>query len=68
MGYTLEQLDSWRPSDFREQARLPVVFNRADNAAYEGLSAAEQTWVDGLLAPKRPQQSSNNTFATAAST
>ncbi len=68
-GYTLQKLDSWRPSDFREQARLPALFDRAAGGAdVRGISAAEQAWVDGLLSAKLKEQDSNNTVAIVAST
>ncbi|BDA44105.1 hypothetical protein COCOBI_05-2890 [Coccomyxa sp. Obi] len=67
-GYTLQHADSWRPSDYRDQARLPPVYDRAAHVADTGLSAAEQAWVDSLLAPRKKQQDRNNTVNTAAST
>ena len=67
-GYTLQKLDRWRPSDFWEQARLPGVYSSAAGSADKGLSAAEQAWVDGLLAAKQKEKDRNNTIATTSST
>lgn len=67
-GYTLQKLDRWRPSDFREQAGLPAVYSSAAGSADKGLSAAEQAWVDGLLTAKQKEQDRNTTVATVSST
>lgn len=67
-GYTLQHADSWRPSDYSNQARLPRVYDRAAHVADTGLSAAEHAWVDSLVASRKKEQDSTNTVSTAAST
>lgn len=67
-GYTLQHADSWRPSDYRDQAWLPLVNDRTAQFANTGLSAAEQAWVDSLVAPRKKEQDGNKTVTIAPST
>ncbi|CAK0772385.1 hypothetical protein CVIRNUC_003957 [Coccomyxa viridis] len=66
LGYTLLELDEWRPRDYEAQASLPVALN-SNATLSSGLSAVERAWVGSLLQPSPSSSSSSSSIGASSS-